>query len=162
VVAAGLIASVVPYLLKTDDNPEGVPAAGFEQIKDGIREDRARFFHHTFVPAFFGVGWVSSPVSQEVVDYATAIALTAGLKPTLACVDAFGKTDFRPDLPAFRVPTLIIHGTADKTVPIEPSARAAHAGIAGSQLVEYDGAPHGLNVTHSDRLTKDLLTFLGR
>ena len=162
VVAAGLISSVVPYMLKDDSNPDGVPAAMFEQIKDGIREDRARFFHDTFVPQFFGVGYVSSPVSQEVVDYSTSLALTASLKATLACVDAFGKTDFRPDLPAFRVPTLIIHGTSDKTVPIDASARAAAKGIAGSQLVEYDGEPHGLNVTASDRLTKDLLTFLGR
>ncbi|HEU0045131.1 alpha/beta hydrolase [Sphingomonas sp.] len=162
VIAAGLISSVVAYLLKDDSNPDGVPAAQFEQIKAGIKEDRARFFHHTFVPGFFGVGWVSSPVSQEVVDYSTSLALMSGLKGTLDCVDAFGKTDFRPDLPAFNVPTLIIHGTADKTVPIDPSARAAHRGIAGSQLVEYDGAPHGLNVTHSDQLTRDLLTFLGR
>ncbi|MDB5696366.1 MAG: arylesterase [Sphingomonas bacterium] len=161
VVATGLIASVVPYMLKTADNPDGVPAATFEQMKAGIREDRARFFRHTFVPQFFGVGYVTSPVSQEVVDYATSLALQAGLKGTLDCVDAFGKTDFRPDLAAFNVPTLIVHGTADKTVPVDPTARAAHRGIPGSQLVEYDGAPHGLNVTEADRLTKDLLTFLG-
>ena len=89
------------------------------------------------------------------------MALMAGLKPTLACAQAFSHTDFRPDLAAFRVPTLIVHGTADKTVPIDVSARAAARGIAQSQLVEYDGEPHGLNVTASDRLTKDLLTFLG-
>ena len=161
VAAAGLISSVVPYMLKTDDNPDGVPADMFEQIKDGIRKDRAKFFHDTFMPQFFGVGYVSSPVSQEIVDYSTNVALMASLKATLACVDAFGKTDFRPDLPAFRVPTLIVHGTGDKTVPIDTSARAAAKGIAGSQLVEYDGEPHGLNVTASDRLTQDLLTFLG-
>ena len=162
VIAAGLVSSVVPYMLQTDDNPGGVPAKMFEQIKDGIKEDRARFFRHTFAPQFFGVGWVTSPVSDDVLDHATATAMMAGLKPTLACVDAFGKTDFRPDLAAFDVPTLIIHGTADKTVPIETSARAAARVIPGSQLVEYDGEPHGLNVTASDRLTKDLLTFLGR
>ena len=162
VIAAGLIASVVPYLLKTDDNPDGAPAAVFEQIKDGIREDRARFFRRTFMPGFFGVGWVTSPVSDDLIDMATATALQAGLKPTLACVDAFGKTDFRPDLQAFDVPTLIVHGTADKTVPIDASARAAARGIRQAQLVEYEGEPHGLNATASDRLTKDLLTFLGR
>lgn len=162
VAAAALISSVVPYLLKTDDNPDGVPAEQFEQIKDGIRKDRHAFFRDTFAPQFFGVGWVTSPVSDDVLDWATRTAGMASLKATLACVDAFGKTDFRPDLPAFRVPTLIVHGTADKTVPIDPSARAAAKGIAGSQLVEYDGEPHGLNVTASDRLTQDLLTFLGR
>lgn len=162
VIAAGLIASVVPYLLKTDDNPDGAPAAVFDQIKDGIRDDRHRFFRRTFMPQFFGSGYITSPVSDDVLDWATATAAQAGLKPTLDCVDAFGKTDFRADLAAFRVPTLIVHGTADKTVPIDAAGRAAARGIAGSQLVEYDGEPHGLNVTASDRLTKDLLTFLGR
>ncbi len=162
VIAAGLISSVVPYMLKTDDNPDGTPQSTFDQIADGIKTDRAKFFHDTFVPQFYGVGTFSSPVSQEQVDYSTALALMAGLKPTLACAEAFGHTDFRPDLPAFRVPTLIVHGTGDATVPIDASGRAAARGISGSQLVEYDGAPHGLNVTHSDRLTSDLLRFLGR
>ncbi len=162
VIAAGLISSVVPFLLRTDDNPDGVPQATFDGMKDGIRKDREDFFRNTFMPGFFGVGYVTSPVSDAVVHGATRIAMMASLKATLACVDAFGRTDFRPDLPAFRVPTLIIHGTGDKTVPIKPSGEAAAKGIAGSQLVEYDGAPHGLNVTESDRLTRDLLTFLGR
>lgn len=162
VVATALVSSVVPYMLQTDDNPDGVPKETFDRIKDGIRQDRAKFFRHTFVPGFFGVGFIAHPVSDDVLDMATATALQAGLKPTLACVDAFGMTDFRGDLAAFRVPTLIIHGTGDQTVPIDCSGRAAASGIAGSQLVEYDGEPHGLNVTASDRLTKDLLTFLGR
>ena len=162
VIAAGLISSVVPFMLRTDDNPDGVPQSTFDGMKDGIRKDREDFFRNTFMPGFFGVGYVTSPVSDAVVHGATRTAMMASLKATLACVDAFGRTDFRPDLPAFRVPTLIIHGTGDKTVPIKPSGEAASRGIAGSQLVEYDGAPHGLNVTESDRLTKDLLTFLGR
>ncbi|WP_375393819.1 alpha/beta fold hydrolase [uncultured Sphingomonas sp.] len=162
VIAAGLVSSVVPYMLKTDDNPDGTPQSTFDQIAAGIKTDRAKFFRDTFVPQFYGVGMLSSPVSQEQVDHSAALAMMAGLKPTLACAEAFGHTDFRPDLPAFRVPTLIVHGTGDKTVPIDASGRAAARGISGSQLVEYDGAPHGLNVTESDRLTNDLLTFLGR
>ena len=86
----------------------------------------------------------------------------AGLRPILACANSFGHTDFRGDLAAFRVPTLIVHGTGDQTVPIDATGRQAAKGIASSQLVEYDGAPHGLTVTESDRFTKDLLTFLGR
>ena len=86
----------------------------------------------------------------------------AGLKPTLACADAFATTDFRPDLPAFSVPTLVIHGTGDQTVPIDAAGRAAGRGIAGAELVEYEGAPHGLNATESNRLTSDLLEFLTR
>ncbi len=162
VVGAALVASVVPYLLQTPDNPDGAPQAVFDQIAAGIKADREHFFRKTFMPQFFGVGWVTSPVSDEVIHGATRTAMQGGLRPTLACMQAFSHTDFRPDLASFSVPTLIIHGTGDKTVPIDVSARAAAKGIATSQLVEYDGEPHGLNVTASDRLTKDLLTFLGR
>ncbi|KQT32642.1 arylesterase [Sphingomonas sp. Leaf412] len=161
VVSAALIGSVVPYMLKTDDNPDGVPEETLGEIADGIRKDRPKFFAD-FFKDFFGVGYVTSPVSQETLDWAWRLAMQAGLRPTLACADSFGHTDFRPDLPAFRVPTLVLHGTGDKTVPIDPTGRAAAAGIAQSQLVEYDGAPHGLFATESDRLTDDLLAFLGK
>jgi len=161
VVAAGLIASVVPYMLKTDDNPDGVPAETLASIGAGIEEDRPAFFK-TFLQQFLGVGFITSPVSDEVVDWVWGLAMQAGLKPTLACAESFGHTDFRQDLAAFRIPTLIVHGTSDKTVPIDATGRAAAKGIAGSQLVEYDGAPHGLTVTESERFTNDLLTFLGR
>ena len=161
VVAAGLIASVVPYMLKTEDNPHGVPEVQLAAIGEGIRKDRYGFFQ-TFLKQFLGVGFISSPVSSETVDWAWAQTNLAGLKPILACADSFGHTDFRADLAAFRVPTLIVHGTADQTVPIDATGRAAAKGISGSQLVEYDGAPHGLTVTERERFTNDLLTFLGR
>ena len=160
VVAAGLISSVVPYMLKTDDNPDGTPAEDLKAIGDGIKKDRYGFFQ-SFFKDFYGVGMLEHPVSQGQVDWAWWAQNQAGLKPILECANAFGMTDFRPDLPAFRVPTLVIHGTGDKTVPIDAAGRAAAKGIAQSQLVEYDGAPHGLTATQSDRFTKDLLTFLG-
>jgi non-heme chloroperoxidase len=159
VVKAGLISSVVAYLLKDETNPDGVDGSVFDdQMKAPILKDRANFFE-TFAQMFYGVGYITSPVSQQVLDHFWMQAMMAGLPGTLACVDSFGKTDFRPDLSAFTVPTLIIHGTSDKTVPIKPSAHQAAAGIAGAQLVEYSGAPHGLNVTEKDRLTADLLSF---
>ncbi len=86
--------------------------------------------------------------------------MQASLKATLACAEAFSTTDFRPDLAAFSVPTLIIHGTADKTVPIDAAGRAAAKGIVNAELIEYDGAPHGLFATHKEQLTADLLGFL--
>ena len=159
VIKAGLISSIVPFMLKTDDNPDGVPADMIEQIKAGILKDRPHFLAG-FLQDFYGVGWITSPVSQEQLDASLMLAMQGGLKPTLACVDAFAETDFRSELSAFRVPTLIVHGTADKTVPIDPTGRAAAAGIAQAQLIEYDGAPHGLTVTEKDRLTTDLLAFL--
>ena len=160
VVGAGLISSVVPYMLQTDDNPDGVPQAKLQEIADGIKKDRYGFFP-SFFKDFFGVGFVSSPVTSDTIDWAVQVTNMAGLKPILACADSFGHTDFRGDLAAFRVPTLVVHGTGDKTVPIDATGRQAARGISQSQLVEYDGAPHGLTVTESDRFTNDLLTFLG-
>ena len=159
--AAVLIASVVPFMLKTDDNPDGVPAAGFDAMKDGLKKDRPKFLAG-FMKDFYGVGLVSHPVSDEVVTASAATAMLAGLKGTLDCIDAFGKTDFRRDLPAFTMPTLILHGTGDKTVPIDPSARAAARAIPGSTLIELDGAPHGLLATHKDEVSKALVDFLAR
>lgn len=158
-VGAGLISSVVPYLLKDDSNPDGVPEKMLEeQMKAPILKDRPAFLAQ-FAEQFYGVGYITSPVSQAVLDHFVTMALQGGLPGTLACIDSFGKTDFRPDLAAFHVPTLIVHGTSDKTVPIDPSARAAAAGIAQARLIEYDGEPHGLNVTAKDRLTRDLIDF---
>ena len=158
-VKAALISSIVPYMLKTPDNPHGTDASAFDDMAKAMTEDRSRFFSG-FFKDFFGVSLVSHPASAELLDWARAVSMQAGLKPTLACAKAFATTDFRPDLAAFKVPTLIVHGSDDKTVPIEASARAAAKGISNSTTIEYDGAPHGLFATHKERLTRDLLAFV--
>lgn len=160
VTQAALISSVVPFMLKTADNPDGVEPSVFDEMTQGMKEDRAKFFG-SFFKDFYGVGLLSHAVSGELLAWARTVAMQAGLNATLQCAKAFATTDFRPDIAAFKVPTLIVHGTADKTVPIDASGRAAAKGIAQSTLIEYDGAPHGLTATHKDRLTKDLLAFLG-
>ena len=156
---AVLIASVVPYMLKTSDNPDGVDASVFDKMTQAIKDDRTKFWPG-FFKDFFGVGLVTSPVSNEVVDWARTVSMQAGLKPTLACAKAFATTDFRGDLSSFKVPTLIIHGTADKTVPIDTAGRKAARGIPHAKLIEYDGAPHGLFATHKNKLIADVLEFL--
>lgn len=155
-----LVSSVVPYLLKTDDNPGGVDQSVFDGMKEQIRKDRFDFLQ-TFAKQFYGVGFVSSPVSQGIMDWSFVLGAMASPKATIDCVDAFAQTDFRPDLAAFTVPTLIIHGTSDKVVPIDVGGRAAAKGIPGSQLVEYDGEPHGLFATAPTRLNADLIQFIG-
>jgi pimeloyl-ACP methyl ester carboxylesterase len=156
-----LIASVVPFMLKTTDNPDGVEQSIFDGITEGIAEDRAKFWSG-FFKDFYGFGSLYHQVSDEVVEWSRDVAMQASLKATLDCVVAFSSTDFRPDLSSFRVPTLIIHGTGDKTVPIGVSARRAARGIAGSELIEYDNGPHGLLASHKDRLNADILAFLRR
>ncbi len=159
VIKAALISSVVPFMLKTSDNPHGTEPSKFGDMAQAIKEDRAKFFSG-FFKDFFGVSLLSNPVSAELLDWARGVSMQASLKATLECAKSFASTDFRPDLAAFKVPTLIVHGTADQTVPIEASGRAAAKGIADARLIEYDGAPHGLFATEKERLTRDLLAFL--
>ena len=100
------------------------------------------------------------PVTQEVLNGAVAMAMQASVAATIGCIDAFSKTDFRPELAAVKVPTLVLHGTADMPVSFE-QAKATAAGIAGSTLIAYEGASHGIVVTERDRVAKDLQAFLG-
>jgi non-heme chloroperoxidase len=158
---AVLIASIVPYMLKTADNPHGTEASVFDGMATAIEADRAAFWA-SFFKSFYGVGMLSSPVSQEVVDWSCDLAMLASVPATLACAKAFATTDLRGDLASFTVPTLIIHGTKDATVPIEASGRAAAKGIKGSTLIEYEDGPHGLLASHKTRVAADVLAFLQR
>jgi len=158
VAKAAMVSSVLPFKLKTPDNPGGVEPDAIDAMAQAISADRAKFMAG-FFKDFFGVGLLSQPVSNELLEWARGVAMQASLKATLACARAFSTTDFRPDLPAFRVPTLIIHGSEDKNVPVADARRTADA-IGQSVLLEYDGAPHGLFATESERLTADLLEFL--
>lgn len=154
-----LVSSVVPYMLQTDDNPDGVPQATFEDMTEGMLTDRAKFFT-SFFKDFYGVGLLSQPVSDEVLYLSWVTAMQAGLRPTLLSAQAFATTDFRPDLASFRMPTLIIHGTSDKTVPIDATGRAIARAVPHATLLEYDGEPHGVFATQTDRLTRDLIDFV--
>lgn len=159
VAKAALVSSIVPFRLKTADNPAGTEQAAFDETAQTINEDRAQFFT-SFFRTFFGADAPGNSISDELLDNMHNIAMQASLKSTLACLKSFSSTDFRGDLAHFKVPTLIIHGTEDKTVPIEASARLAAKGIQGARLIEYPGAPHGLFATHREKFTQDLLTFI--
>lgn len=156
---AALISSVVPYMLKTDDNPDGVPEKQLKEIAQEVEKDRAAFFK-TFFKMFYGDTMLKEPVSEECQHHSWIMAMQAGLRPTLSCAESFGFTDFRADCAAFTCPTLIIHGTKDKTVPVEIGRNAAKL-IKGSTLFEYDGGPHGLFASDTQRLIEDLKSFLG-
>ncbi len=159
VAKAVLISAVTPYLLKTPDNPDGVDRGVFDGMIEDLEKDRPGFLA-SFGKTFFGAGLLNFKVSSEILQWSLMMALQASPKATLDCVRAFSETDFRRDMAAFTIPTLVIHGDGDATVPIAAAGRAAARLIPGGHLMEYPGAPHGLFYTERDRLNADLLAFI--
>ena len=152
------VAAVTPYLLKTPDNPEGVDQSVFDGILEGLRQDRQHFLAG-FGKLFFGAGLITSPVSAEVLEWTFQLAMLGSPRATIECAKAFATTDFRQDLAAIKVPTLVIHGDADHTVPFASSGERTAKMVHGAQLLVYPGAPHGLQMTEKDRLVSDLAAF---
>ncbi|MET7991736.1 alpha/beta hydrolase [Amycolatopsis sp. NPDC005232] len=160
VAKAVFAAAVPPYLFKEDGNPDGgLDEAALTGFHDGIRADRPAFVEG-FVTNFFSVKGRTDLVSPSVHAYNTVIAAFASPKGTLDCTTAFTKTDFRDDLKAFTIPTLVIHGDSDAIVPFEVSGKRTAEAIPDSRLVLVEDAPHGLNVTHAATFNAELLTFL--
>lgn len=154
-----LVSAVVPYMLKTPDNPDGTPKEMFDEFVQKIKEDRPAFMD-TFGKVFYGVNLIKHPVSSEFLHWSWRITTSCSPQATIDCIGAFSETDFRQDAAAINVSTLIIHGDSDKTVPIDASARQAVRLIPNAKLIEYEGAPHGLFYTEKERLNKDLLEFI--
>ncbi|MBE7175145.1 MAG: alpha/beta hydrolase [Mucilaginibacter polytrichastri] len=156
---AALISSIAPYMLQTDDNPEGVPQETINGIAENIQKERAGFLGD-FVKQFYGVGVLSNPVSRQQLDSDITIGMQATLISTLGCAVAFSSTDLRSEMSAVTVPTLIIHGDNDQTVPIRATGEQAARMISGAEYIVYEGEPHGLFLTSKDRLNEDLVRFL--
>jgi len=154
-----LMAAVTPFLCQTDDNPAGVPPEVFEDMAKGIKEDRPGFLE-AFGKSFFGVNMLHHPVSDAFLQHFRTLSTLSSAHATLECAAAFAYTDFREDLEAVNVPTLIIHGDADKTVPIEVSGKLTAEAIPHAQYLVYAGAPHGLWYTHKEQINADLIRFI--
>jgi len=129
-------------------------------MRSGLEDDRDAFFDD-FTRQFFSAG-DELKVSEERRQQAVGLCQQSDQQAALGCMDAFGTTDFRDDLPKVTVPTLLIHGDSDAIVPFEGSARRTHEAISGSDLVVIDGGPHGLNVSHAQEFNDALLAFLAK
>jgi peroxiredoxin len=156
---AALLGAVPPFLLQTADNPDGAPPALFDGMIAGLKADRIGFLDQ-FFPNFYNSDTGADRIGADLIAFSKWIAWAASPLATQQCVTAFGTTDFRADLRKFDVPTLIVHGDADRIVPIEGSALKSHAAIAGSRLEVLKGAPHGFAATHASELNALLLSFL--
>jgi non-heme chloroperoxidase len=155
----GLISAVTPFLLKTDDNPNGAPLDVFDQMRAATMADRPEFYRHLASGPFYGFNRPGAEISQGQIDQWWQQAMLAGHKSAYDCIDAFSE-DFREDVKKFDRPTLVVHGSDDQIVPVDISARVVARMLPTAQLKIYEGAPHGLGFTHRERLNADLLDFL--
>ena len=156
---AALVSSIIPLVKQKDDNPEGVPESELDAIKTALQSDRVGFLK-AFHKGFYNADKNPKAVSQGQLDYDFIIASHASPRATIQTALAWMHTDFREELKTVDVPTLIVHGDADQTVPLETSAQKAAEGIADNRLEIIEGAPHGLHLTHADRLNDLLLSFI--
>ena len=156
---AAFLAAVPPFLLKTPDNPSGVDGSVFEGIKKAIVADRLAFLSK-FLSDFYNVNALGGKrISEEVVRHSWNIAAGASPKGTLDCVAAWG-TDFRKDLSRVTVPTVVLHGDADRILPLSATASRTHEMVKGSRLVVVKDGPHGVNWTHAEEVNQALLDLL--
>lgn len=154
-----LISAVVPYMLQTADNPNGVSQDVFDNMLKGMRADRPTFFE-SFNKDFYGESLLSNAVSSAYLNSALIATMNASPLATIGCASAFSSTDFRQDILKINVPTLIIHGDKDKTVPIKGTGEQTAAMITNSIFKVYEGAAHGLYFTEKEKLNKDLIEFI--
>jgi non-heme chloroperoxidase len=156
---AVFMAAIPPFLLRTSENPGGVDGNVFEGIKQAIAADRPAFLSR-FLADFYNSDILAGKrISDEVVRLSWNIAAGASPKGTLDCVQAW-LTDFRPDLARIGVPTLVVHGDADRILPLAATGKRTSEFVQGSKLVVVEGGPHGLNWTHAEEVNRALLDFL--
>ncbi|MEU6229930.1 alpha/beta hydrolase [Streptomyces sp. NPDC047042] len=155
-----LVSAVPPFMLKTDDNPGGVPGEVFDAIRAGSLADRSQLYRDLADGPFFGHNRPGQNVSQGIRDAFWRQSLQAGHRNAYESIAAFSATDFRADLDAIDVPTLVVHGDDDQVVPIDVGGKASASRIKTATLKVYPGAPHGITDTHKDQLSADLLDFL--
>ncbi|MDQ7908094.1 alpha/beta hydrolase [Phytohabitans sp. ZYX-F-186] len=160
VAQAVLVSAVPPLMLETGDNPGGLPIEVFDAIRAGSLADRSQLYRDLADGPFFGLNRPGASVSQGVRDAFWRQGLQAGHRNAYESIAAFSATDFRADLDAFDVPTLVIHGDDDQVVPFEVGGKASAARIEGATLTVYAGAPHGITDTHKQQLSEDLLAFV--
>ncbi len=154
-----LIGAVPPIMVKTANNPGGLPIEVFDDIRAKTLADRSQFFKDLSGP-FFGANRPNSKATQGMRDSFWMQGMLGGLKGQYDCIKQFSEVDYTPDLKKIDVPALVIHGDDDQIVPIDDSGRLSAKILKHATLKVYPGAPHGLTATHQEQVNKDLLEFI--
>ena len=160
VAKAILIAAIPPVMVKSDQNPDGVPMEVFEGIRAGVLANRAQFFIDLPSGPFYGFNRDGAKISQGLIDNWWRQGMAGGAKAHYDCVAVFSETDFTEDLKSLTMPVLFVHGEDDQIVPIENSAHKAIKLVRDGTLKTYPGLSHGLFATHPDVVNADILAFI--
>ncbi len=159
VAKAVLISAVPPHMLQTPTNPVAAPMSVFDGLRAGLLSDRAQFYKD-FPMIFYGYNKPGTKISQGQIDSFFMQAMMGSLEGQYDCIAALSETDFTDDLKKMTIPTLLLHGIDDQVVPIDIASRKSIKFLPKGTLVEIAGAPHGMCVTHADRVNEELLKFL--
>jgi non-heme chloroperoxidase len=154
-----LIGAIPPLMLKTENNPGGLPLSVFDGLRSAVIADRSQFFIDLSLP-FYGYNKPGAKISQGVRDSFWQQGMQSSIVGAYECIKAFSETDLTEDLKKVDVPTLILHGDADQIVPIGASALMSSKIVKNASLKVYPGAPHGMTVTLANQINTDLLAFL--
>ena len=161
VAKAVIIGGIPPYLLKTNDNPEGVDAAVFEGIQKAVAADRYGFFTEFFKNFYNTDVLLGKGVSEQAVQASWNVACISSAVASLACVPTWHE-DFRNDIAKIDVPTLVIHGDSDRIVPLAASGQRTATLVPGAELVVIKEGPHNIAWTHAEQVNAELLKFLAK
>jgi non-heme chloroperoxidase len=159
VAKVALISAIPPLMLKTPNNPGGLPIEVFDEIRKGVLTDRSQFFKDLSMP-FYGYNRVGAKISEGVREAFWLQGMMAGLPACYYCIKAFSETDLTEDLKAIEVPALLIHGDDDQIVPIAASGIPASKIIKNATLIVYEHGAHGICTTEKNRVCADLLVFI--
>ena len=155
-----LVGAVPPQMVKSPTNPEGLPLSVFDDIRKQTFENRSQFFRDIPTP-FYGFDKPDAPTEQDGLRDAFWLqGMMGGIKGQYDCIREFSEVDYTPDLQRIDKPTLIVHGDADQIVPIGASGMKSAQIVKNAKLKVYQGAPHGLAQTQTDRFNQDLLAFI--
>ncbi len=159
VAKAVLISSVTPIMVRTDNNPDGVPMSIFDEIRVGTATKRQQYFED-FNIAFYGYNREGAKVSQGTRDNWWRQGMMGAIKAHYDCIKAFSETDFTEDLKSVEVPVLVMHGEDDQIVPYQLAGVKAAKLLKHGKLITYPGFPHGMPTTESATINADLLAFI--
>jgi len=158
VAKAVLISAVTPIMAQTESNPDGIPMAIFDEIRENTATNRLQYFQDFTMP-FYGYNREGAKVSQGVKDNWWRQGMMGGIKAHYDCIKAFSETDFTEDLKSVDVPVLVLHGEDDQIVPFELTGVKAAKLVKNGKLITYPGFPHGMPTTEAATINKDLLEF---